>query len=511
MAVITKTEEEFKPKREIAQKLAFEKIKELLQRNVSKNVSKTYIQYTRDLLRNYVASPIANQDVLRDISRFLCRNSMLYQKLLFYYSSMPLFYYNITKINDFVNLIEPDGALKDYYKVLSTFDKFNLKKEGSTALYVALRDGIYVGYTYKTDNGIFTMPLDSKYVRVYGKNDSGEWIVYFDATFFNAGNNLDFIYGVNKNGIGVWDDVFKEGYEAFHNNGNDYRWFRLPPEKTFCLLSCPDDEFYAPLPFFLPLFDLILSNLDLTALLDSRTELENYILLVSKIPLIKDSDDLDDFALSLQLVQQMQALIDEAVPDLVGTAYSPMDLEKITFERSNTTDDTDKLSESIQNIFNNAGASQLVVAGGSSTNSVGLNMAIRNDISTCWMWIDRIQSWLNYYIRENISKGYELKIHKITWYNQEEYQESMKTAATLGGSALDYLTALGDSPLLAYSKLTFENAIGIKDIMIPLKSSYNTATSDISSDDKGGRPNDDNPDTDPEVSKEKNLGTKANS
>ena len=218
MAVITKTEEEFKPKREIAQKLAFEKIKELLQRNVSKNVSKTYIQYTRDLLRNYVASPIANQDVLRDISRFLCRNSMLYQKLLFYYSSMPLFYYNITKINDFVNLIEPDGALKDYYKVLSTFDKFNLKKEGSTALYVALRDGIYVGYTYKTDNGIFTMPLDSKYVRVYGKNDSGEWIVYFDATFFNAGNNLDFIYGVNKNGIGVWDDVFKEGSEAFHNN-----------------------------------------------------------------------------------------------------------------------------------------------------------------------------------------------------------------------------------------------------------------------------------------------------
>ena len=106
---------------------------------------------------------------------------------------------------------------------------------------------------------------------------------------------------------------------------------------------------------------------------------------------------------------------------------------------------------------------------------------------------------------------YELKIHKITWYNQEEYQESMKTAATLGGSALDYLTALGDSPLLAYSKLTFENAIGIKDIMIPLKSSYNTATSDISSDDKGGRPNEDNPDTDPEVSKEKNLGTKANS
>ena len=502
----SKNDDEFKPKREAAQKLNFEKLKELLQRNVNKGFTKTFTQYTKELLRQYIVSPVANQDVLREISRFLCRNSMLYQKLLMYYSSMPLFYYNITQINDLSKEINTNKSLKDYQNVLSNFDEFNLKKEGYNSLYIALRDGIYIGYMYESDEGKFLMPLDVKYCRIAGKTPEGEWIVYYDSAFFDTGNNKEFIYGVNNNGIGVWDDVFIDGYETYRNLGREYEWFRLPPEKTFCLITCSDDEFYAPLPFFLPLFDLILSNLDLNNLIESRNELENYILLVSQIPLVDGSDDVNDFSLSLELVQQMQALIDAVVPDLVGTAYSPMPLEKITFERSNTSDDTDKLSQSIQNIFNNAGASQLVVAGGASTNSVGLNMAIRNDISTCWNWVDRIQSWLNYYIKMNISDGYNLKIHKITWYNQEEYQESMKSAATLGGSALDYLTSLGDSPLLAYNKLRFENAIGIKNIMIPLQSSYTQS----STDNKGGRPTEDNPDTDPEISKGKNEGTKAN-
>ena len=48
----------------------------------------------------------------------------------------------------------------------------------------------------------------------------------------------------------------------------------------------------------------------------------------------------------------------------------------------------------------------------------------------------------------------------------------MKDAATLGGSALDYLTSLMGNPYEAYCKLIFENAIGIKNLMIPLQTSF---------------------------------------
>ncbi len=80
-------------KRERAQIIDFAKdIKSILERNVTKNSNKSFTQYTKDLIKQYVQSPNSNQDTIREISRFLCRNSMIYQKLIMYYASMPLFF-----------------------------------------------------------------------------------------------------------------------------------------------------------------------------------------------------------------------------------------------------------------------------------------------------------------------------------------------------------------------------------------------------------------------------------
>ena len=61
----------------------------------------------------------------------------------------------------------------------------------------------------------------------------------------------------------------------------------------------------------------------------------------------------------------------------------------------------------------------------------------------------------------------------------------------MGASALDYLTSLGDSPYMAYQKLTFENAIGIKNLMMPLQSSYNSRNIDEKSNDSNKKNEDD--------------------
>lgn len=507
--VITKTDDsDYSVKRERAQKISFAKLQELLQRNVGKSFTKTFTQYTKEMLRTYIQSPNSNQDNLREISRFLCRYSMLYKKLLMYYPSMPLFYYNITQQNDFTKKINKNKSIKDYQNVLKSFSNFQLSKDSYSQMYMALRDGFGVFELYDSDNGKVFMPLDVKYCRIYGKTPDGEWIVYHDAAYFDAGNNKDFIYGVNNDGVGTWSEQHIQGYKNYKENGRDYEWYRLDPNTTFCLTTCADDEFYAPLPFFLPLFELILDDIDLQELINNRTALENYVLLISKIPMMKDTDQVDDFGLSLELVQQIQALIDEVVPELIGTAYSPMEIDKIEFPRSNTTDANDELARSVQNIFSNAGASQLVISGGSSTNSVGLKHAIQNDMSTCWTWVEKIESWYNHYLNNVISEGYVFKIHKITWYNQEEYQNMMKDAATLGGSALDYLTSLMGNPYDAYCKLMFENTIGIKDLMIPLQSSFTQSNKK----DSGGQTKSDDEIADSTIEtrdSEKNEGTKA--
>ena len=113
--VYTKTDESgYEVERKRAQKINFAKFQELLQRNVGKTFTKTFTTYTKELLRNYISSPNNSQDNLREISRFLCRYSMLYKKLLMYYPSMPLFYYNITQLNDFTKEIDPLKIIRTY-------------------------------------------------------------------------------------------------------------------------------------------------------------------------------------------------------------------------------------------------------------------------------------------------------------------------------------------------------------------------------------------------------------
>lgn len=492
--IITKSADDngFYTKRERAQKITFDKLNEIIQRNITKTSNKSYTQYSKDLLRTYSLNPASNLANLREISRFVCRNSMLYKKLLMYYAAMPLYYYNITPINDLSKSLNGNKIAKDYYSVVEKVEKIDIAKEMYNAVYLALRDGFYVGYSFADDStgDMFLMPLDVDFLRVYGKTISGEWIVYMDASFFDKDSNKDYIYGVNNDGIGVWDtDIFLTGYETYKNQGRDFQWFRLPPEKTFCLLAGSDDEFTTPLPFFLQLLQSLLDLLDLESLINSKTELENYKLLISKIPLINGSDSVDDFAISLELAQMFDNLLEGVLPELIGHITTPLDITAETFEKSNNSNDTDQLSVAMNNLFNNAGASQLVVAGGSSTNAIGLKHNIQNDMSTTWVWVDRVESWLNYYIQMNISEGYKLQIHKITWYNKEDYQTSMKDVATLGGSALDMLTSYGDTPYMAFQKLNFENALGIKDLMRPLQSSYTQSGST-----EGGAPKKDEDD-----------------
>ena len=495
----------FSYKRDRAQTVTFAKLQEILQRNPVRNVNKTFTQYTKDLVKTYLQSPATNQDTLREISRFLCRNSMLYQKMIMYLASMPLFYYTITQINDLGEDINPEDARNSYQKVLENFHRFSLRKDMYTALYLAIRDGFYVGFTYDDKQGrTFLMPLDVQYCRIIGKNNYGEWVVYFNAAFFDSGNNAEFVNGIDGNSTAAtWDKIFIDGYRTYKDRGRDYQWFRLPPEKTCTLLVGPDDEFPYPLPHFLPIFTDLLDLLDLQSILASKQELENYALIVNKIPLVDNgnSGDVDDFAISMEMVDYFRQLEEQSTPDLVGVITAPFDVDKITFRDTSTAADTDALGKSLSALFSNSGLTQTIVSGGNSTSNLAIKLAQLCDQSNVWVWVTRLESWLDFYIRENISKGFIFEILRVTWYNEDDYIQKYKDVATLGGPALDYLSVVEGSPYKAINKIRFENAIGVKDIMIPLQSSYNTSSDAV------GRPRSDDEDLSGSAERTRNTGS----
>ena len=425
-------------KRESALKLTYAKLNEILERDVRRAVNRSYTQYAKENIITYLQNPATNLDNIREVSRFLERYSMIYRILMTYYAVSPLYFYNLTETSDISKSIERKKLTKTYNKVAKQLHGFDIKENFSTAIYRTVRDGMYVGFTYTDGDHTFLMPLDIRYCRIYGKTSSGQWIVYFDASYFSGANSI-YVEGIDGDTTGCWDQVFIDGYKEYLADRRNRQWFRLTPERTFCMIAGLDDEFNTPLPYFAGLFISLVDLSDLEQIVQAKSELDNYKLIISKIPLMGNTEQVDDFAINLELAQAMQADIDNNTPDLVGTALAPFqDFEIVDFDHSDTATSTDKLANSISNLFNNAGASQLIVAGGSSTNSVGLKHAIQNDISKMWVFMHRIQSWINFYIENNISKNFIFTFHRITWYNEEEYQNSMKDVLVFGGSLLDF-------------------------------------------------------------------------
>lgn len=471
--------------RESALRITFSKLNEILERDVRRSINKSYTQYAKDNIITYLQNPTSNLDNIREVSRFLERYSMIYRILMTYYAVSPLYFYNLTETSDISKSIDQRKLTKTYNKVAKNLHGFDIKENFSTAIYRTVRDGMYVGFIYTDGDHTFMMPLDIKYCRIYGKTSSGQWIVYFDASYFTGANSI-YVEGIDGDTTGCWDQVFIDGWKNYQKDRRNAQWFRLTPERTFCMIAGLDDEFNTPLPYFAGLFISLVDLSDLEQIVQAKSELDNYKLIISKLPLLKNSENVDDFAINLELAQAMQEDIDNNTPDLVGTAVAPFqEYEVIDFDHSDTASSTDKLANSVSNLFNNAGASQLVVAGGSSTNSVGLKHAIQNDISKMWVFMNRIQSWMNFYIEENIAKNFIFTFHRITWYNEEEYQDSIKDVLVFGGSLMDYLTCKGKTPYEAVQQLFFEDAIGLKDLMKPLQTSYTVSNKDVQ---QTGRP-----------------------
>jgi len=491
-------------------KANFAKIKELIVQNVRKSQSKSFTKYTKELIKTYRQNPYSYIDSIREVSIYLSRTSMIYKKILAYFSQMPLFYYNLIYKSDFTKGIDYNKFIKNYQDVSLKLQQINMQKEFSTVIATALRDGVYYGFVYDGEgDGFFLFPLDPAYCKISAISGDGEYIIAFNAQFFDQGNNKEYLYGIDENSDGTWDKVFIDGYEQYKANGRDFMWFNLPVERSICLLA--DEDTDMPLPYFLPVFTSLLDLLDLEEILASKTELENYVLLLSKIPLISGSDEPDDFAVSLEVVEMMQDLIDAAVPDLVGTAYSPCELEPIYFKQNNNAEDTDKLAQSMSNLFSNLGISELVVSGGSSNNAVGLKHSIQNDESFALKYVNRLNGWMNQYIKLNYSQEFVFKFHRITYFSQDEYVNQKKDAAALGlPVATDYATAMGQTPYEMMCATFMENALGIKDgLWKPLQSTFTQ-----SGNEEAGAPEKKETDLSPEGAatrdKGKNETTKAN-
>lgn len=453
-----------------------QKLKELILQDVKRGRPQTAMQYTKSLLQTYLQNPYSYRTQLVNVSRFLYRISAIYRKIIMYYATMPKYNYCIVERPDFIKSLNRNQLLKDFEIVLKEAHGFNFKDEFATAVALAIRDGVYIGYHYKGENSSFLHMLPIEYCKIRGKHE-GQWVVAFDATYFAVGQNSIFVEGIDGDTSGCWADEFVTGWRNYQGN-RDLRYFILDPSRTFVILGGLQDEFDNPLPFFTGLFPSILNMLSAEELVADRTELDNFYLLLLKIDTF-DENTVDDFEVSLELANAYKEALQDIMPKLSGVGLAPgLSPELITFSKANSTNDESIVQENINNIFAQSGASQAVVSNGDNSSNLTIKYSQINDFSYVALLLSRLEQNYQYYLDINVSDSTIFTIHHQTHYNEDEYLERLRTSATLGGSAMKYLTAMNMTPYEAYCTMLFESAIGLKDMMEPLESSYQKSAND---------------------------------
>ena len=458
-----------------------EKLKELILQDIKRGRGQSFVQYTKSLIKQYLQNPYSYRSQIVGVSRFLWRMSTLYKKVILYYATMPLYNYNITQKMKFTETPDVEKITKAYEGILRHINHFNIKSEFATAVALAIRDGVYYGFMYDNgEDGMFLHMLPIDYCKIRGKNEAGQWVVAFDLTYFSIGQNVIFVEGIDGDTSGCWHECFQEAWKVYKNSKDKQstRWFIIPSQYTITLLGSLDDDFENPLPFLSSSFIDLLDIIDYSQLLADRTELDNYKLLLLGIPLI-DGETVDDFKVSEDIANAYKDSIKAIVPDLVGVGLLPgLSLETVSFQQNTTADTTDIVNNSIRNLYKTIGVSEPVVSSTDSNSAAGIKHSLNNDSAYAYLLVERLENNFQYYIDKNISDNYLFSVLRQTWYNETEFIEWVRQGATLGSSAMVFLEAQGYTPYEAYCQILFENAIGIKDMMVPLLSSYNTAWGD---------------------------------
>lgn len=435
-------------------------LKRLVLQKADKTSLRSYSKYTKSKILTYIQSPQSNIDNIRAVSEWLYRVSMPYRKLIEYYSSMLLYDYNLIYNSDLTQNLDQTLLLQQYQEVSKRLNLFALKNEMPKIFATSLRDGVYFGFVYEDENSFFIHTLDPKYCKATSIED-GVYGFEFDASYFDIGDNDEFLED--------YDPIFKNGYNNYKNKGTNSRWFEIPMEQSICIII--GDDPIVPLPYFLPIFVSLLDLIDYESLIKEKTELEATVLLWQKIPMLSNSQEINDFAVDLDLVSTMDSILSEASPSLTATAFTPCDLNVINF-KSNDTTDTDILNQSISNLFSQVGVSEMLF-NSDKGGSVGLKHSIEVDETIAFDFLGKIERWLQHYIKLNISSDFSIKFHRTTCFSKTDYLSSMQQLATLGLPVkLDLATAAGYTPYEVMQATSMENVLGLHELWKPLNSSF---------------------------------------
>lgn len=442
----------------------------------TKNSTVTSSVFSKETLRTYMQNPSSNYKNLRNLSRFLYYRSQVYRRIINYNANMiDLNMRSVIPEADFVKGVDEKKMLQSYHDTLKMLEFMNLPLEFLKAYITCFREDVFFGCAYldETDKTFFILQLDPDYCKITGIYNDGSLAFDMDMSYFTR----------NSDKLEFWGEPFQSMWNEYQKDTINGKWQPMPDENAVCL-KCNIDDLEIPLPVYLGLFDSLINLEDLREITAIADEQQIYKLLVARLPLLSNTDKVNDFAIDLGTVIKFFNSMSDTLPDYANIVLSPTQVDSIEFNHDQATD-VNKVENATKNVTASAGGQALI--GGTGSTSVNLSMKLDENFAISSL-LPQTEAIVNRLLSFRLSNPAKVKFMEVTTFTKKEYTDNLLKMATYGVPVKTELgVACGLSEYEVISKGYLEKALNIGDLYQPLKSSNTMNTGDVTNP-EGGRP-----------------------
>lgn len=435
-----------------------------------------FVKFKKEDIIKYLANPERHEKMLRRAVRYIYNASPHFRRLIQYFVGLSDLSYIVEPYR-----IDPKRANvrivnNNYRKVLNVLSAMSIKTQFPKILTVCLREDTFFGTMWTTPDNITIQQLPSDYCAI-SSIEGNVPNVSFDFSFFDR----------HPERLPNYPEEFARKYEIYKRDKYARRWIELDSPTSFAI-KCNSDVLAYSVPPFAGILREIFDIDDYRLMKLARTALENYALVWMKLPMTEDGA----WGIDLKKATNFFNNLDAVLPEEVGGVMTPMDLNKISFERSNV-GDTNTIADAEQSLFTAAGVSSLLF-NNDKASANALLLAIKVDQCMTYGIVKSIEDMVNRYIQSlPYGKNFRVNFLDVSPFNRKEVGDAYLKAASYGLPTISAYAAsqgIGQAELDSMSFLEGQ-VLGLQDMFRPIMSSTQMSSADMDGEgatDEGGAP-----------------------
>lgn len=321
-----------------------------------------------------------------------------------------------------------------YYTVVNLAEKYNLKHEASKAIKIAIRDGVFYGLKYETEDSFYIKQIDPKFAKISSVED-GVYMFSFDLGYFSGKEYLLDIYGSD----------FRREYDRYKGNkekgikaDKTRKWYEV--KNGIVLKSDESDPFYS-LPLFINLLLSVYDIEDYKLLQKAKAENDNYKLLSAKLE-TQDGIPVMDYEMAAKYFSPFLS----ELPSGVGAILSPFEVKDFSFQKNNASE-RNAVTDAENDFWSSAGTANALFGGTNITSSSAMLLSTKPDEAVAFALLQQFERSLNKDIKKkNLEYNFKIQFSNQSIFNSEEFTNRYSKAAQYGVGKLLYGQSLGMSP-----------------------------------------------------------------